>query len=208
MIFTLFRWKYKSEVFGLWLVNVRYKKYKVESRKCKCKVYLNYMCHMVFKVYTLWKSCFTLKTGICLYKNFLAYKVFEVTDLCKSCFALAVEWLLHSVGAQMYFYITFLWKFCTTHLYGFSLVCICSFIPLFCEHLAAHLSQVYGFSPVCLTLWYSTLLFCENLVHIHDICTAYPQYENECVLLGFRSVKTPQSWHIYDFFQVWVRIHF
>ena len=37
------------------------------------------------------------------------------------------------------------------------------------------------------------------LLHIHDICTAYPKYENECVLLGFRSVKTPIS---YDFFQV------
>ena len=35
------------------------------------------------------------------YKNFLAYVVFEVTALCKSYFALAVEWLLHSVGAQM-----------------------------------------------------------------------------------------------------------
>ena len=74
------------------------------------------MCaHMVFKVSALWKSCLTLKTSICLYKNFLAYVVFEVTALCKSFFALVVEWLLHSVGAQMYFHITFLWKFCSTH---------------------------------------------------------------------------------------------
>ena len=152
------------------------------------------MCHMVFKVYALWKSCFTLKTGICLYKNFLAYKVFEVTDLCKSCFALAVEWLLHSVGAQMYFHITFLWKFCSTHLYGFSPVwiCICSFIPLFCEHFAAHLSQMFAFFLVFLSLWYLKYSSVKILLHIHDICTARPKYQSECVLLCFRSVKI---WH-------------